>query len=143
MIDSHQVFIEKDGKREPITGSELSVYVNKKYASESVDAKINHFVRLFNPYKVKTIESVDDIPGYAPDQLDPDVNPAAIKTYSFTMNGGRPGHLYRQPCIVKYAWEIMGDIQRFRFKIRTATGEIIGQEIATVQRQVGNFSGLD
>jgi hypothetical protein len=153
VLDAHQVFIEKDGKREPLSDflsiCTLTDYVNQKYASESVDAKINHFVRLFNPYQVKLIESVNDIPGYASEgrfmtqQLDPDIHPEAIKSYAFTVDEGWPGRKQPRDYIVKYAWEGMGDLQRFRFLIRKATGEILLPHITVVQRQVGDFGGLD
>jgi len=143
VLDMTENFIEKDGEREPIKVYTLAEYVNRKYAGQSVDAKIGHFVRLFNPSTVKIIESVADIPGYAPDQLDPDINPDAIRTWTFTIQRGRLDKTHPQDCIVKYAWEVMGDIQRFRFRIYGSSNEITVQEVAVVQTQVGDFRMLD
>ncbi len=142
-LDAHQVFIEKDGEKTPVTVFLLADYVNRKYAGETVDRKIGHFVRLFNPYPAKIIESVTDIPGYAPDQLDPDIRPDAIKTWRFTLKRGRLDRVHPRDCIVKYAWEHMGELQRFRFQVYGTTNEIWPHEVAVMQTQVGDHGALD
>jgi hypothetical protein len=143
VVDMVKVFIEQDGRRKPIDVSSLDRYINSKYEGKSAEEKIAHFVRLYNPSTVKIIESVADIPGFAPDQLDPDINPAAIKTWSFTTNRGKLDARRPQACIVKYAWEGMGDVQRFRFRIYGETNSLMTQEVAVVQTDVGEHGGLD
>jgi len=107
-------YLRDDCGTRPLTLDDLSWFIAEKHSKDpkARDEAIRDFIALHNPWETTILSSAKDIPGFRPDQLDPD-----LRGLSLARVDVQDGKRADTTITVIYAWtQVGGELKRYRFK---------------------------